>query len=583
MKKEHHPHSNWLKLLRFVFSLLKTHKMYIGIILLASLGYSILSGIAPTYWGSVFDRIADGEYDGVLFLLVVYSLLTIFTLLLNCLAEYFEKKLAFVVEARLRHAIFSKILHSPCKEIDQYDTGTLVSRIMIDVHHVISFTLEFITSLSSITVGIGMSIACMWQISNNLSIVAVVSIPISVFAYWLSRNSISLVNQKKKKHGDLIYSFIVDSLRSILGIKAFCIESQYTRKYAELNEQSWKLQKSELLLRNKVDLILMFINIVSKFITIGYSANLISAGQLTIGGLIAFQQHTTRLHNGIVVLPQLGYSSQSAIVSMERLEDLLIIENEFCANTSDIAFAKITSVNYQDIVFGYNNSNTVLHGFSLSISSPGLYAIVGENGCGKSTVLKLLMQFYSPNSGTICINNMPISTLAINQLRAEIGYYSNDVFIANDSVYYNLTMREHSSPDQCEISHLLSICRKIGLDDIVMYPTDLDKRISNHGYNLSCGQRQKIAIARALLDKASVLLLDEITSNLDGETLEKALSALSELAHNKIIIMVTHQYQVVDRASKVVMLDQGVVLDLGTHKILTDKSAKYRKLFDNSG
>ena len=230
--------------------------------------------------------------------------------------------------------------------------------------------------------------------------------------------------------------------------------------------------------------------------------------------------------------------------------------------------------------FWYQEGCEILRGVSFRIDSPGIYALVGENGSGKTTILKLLMRFYQASGGEIQINEAQAGALPLEALRKSIGYYSKNVYIQDASLRANLLIRMGGEAAQVETAMLERLCEQVGLLSLIQeLPEGLDTYVGENGKLLSSGQKQKIAMVRALLDPASILLMDEMTSDLDGEAERRVLTALQELAKTKIILFVTHRILVTLSAKETMVLENGRITASGTSQTLLATSEKYQELF----
>lgn len=234
--------------------------------------------------------------------------------------------------------------------------------------------------------------------------------------------------------------------------------------------------------------------------TLILSAHLIARGTFTLGGMVSFQRYIDKLTSAVASLLQMNYSAQSAAVAVDRMLELQSMDDEMMEEAVPCAARKISRLEFQRVSFRYQEERYVLNGVSFSIHSPGIYALVGENGCGKTTVLKLIMQYYPIVSGHILLDDLPAEKMPVKTLRKSIGYYSKDVYIQNASLFENLIMGSQYDPDRQGMGALEEICASVGLSDLIQkLPDGLMTQVGENGKLLSSGQKQKIAMARALL------------------------------------------------------------------------------------
>ena len=336
--------------------------------------------------------------------------------------------------------------------------------------------------------------------------------------------------------------------------------------------------KKQFVLSTKMSLVSPLIQCSSTATVLLMSAALISAGRFTLGSMVSFQRYIDQLTGAVSSLLQMNYSAQSAGVAVSRMSELFAMEEEREDGIST-AFT-VSRIDFQDVSFSYRNDEDVLKAICFTINEPGVYSLVGENGSGKTSVLKLLMRYYAVSDGQILLNNTDIKLLPIEAVRKSIGYYAKDVFIKDDTILANLLLGSEYSPESAP-SNLGELCEKVGLSEFLdSLPDGLQTPVGENGKLLSSGQKQKIAVVRALLDDSSILLLDEVTSDLDGDAEEKIVSALSELGRKKILLLVTHRVLPLKSARQVVVLQNGHVEAVGSHDELLRVSLVYRSLFE---
>lgn len=577
MKKK----SDWHKIFLFSHQFLKKQRFrFAELMTILSLG-SIVASTTPYIWGKIIDEIASGYINRLLHWLGLYLLITLITLGLSFFEGYCGSKLNYNVEADIKRTLMKKALYLRCKDLDALDSGVLVSRVVSDAGEVINFVFEVMTSAVTIAVNIAVALFFSFKISVPLSIVSLAFIPLSIFSNIMFKKSYKVLNKQQKKYGDMLSSFHIGTLGHIPEIKAYCLEEKQAAEYGALIEKGWALQKKQLFLGNKTAVMSTLIGSASTVATLTLSAHLIARGTFTLGGMASFQRYIDKLTSSVSTLLQMNYSAQSAVVAVERMTELLSLEDEMTEEHGLGKTWKISQLEFRSVSFQYKDDHDVLNGISFRFDSPGIYALVGENGCGKTTVLKLIMQYYMIGGGQILMNDTPSEDIPVDVIRGNIGYYPKDVYIQDGTLLENLTMGVRYNPDRHNIRTLTEVCTCVGLSDFIQeLPEGLETRVGENGKLLSSGQKQKIAIARAMLDDSAVLLFDEITSDLDGDAEKKIMSIIQEMAQTKIILLVTHRIQSVMFSTQTMVLENGTIVASGNHKELLQSSAKYRALFE---
>lgn len=317
-----------------------------------------------------------------------------------------------------------------------------------------------------------------------------------------------------------------------------------------------------------------FISNISTILIFWFGASLITSNRLTVGTLISFYMIMSFFTEPIQRLIDTQQSIQSAGVALERLEDILQSASEENVDTSYSIVPETElkgDISIDNIVFRYGNRNTVLQNTSLHISANSCIAIVGESGSGKTTLARLLLRFYQPESGSITIDDKPIESFPLDQLRNDIAYISQNPQFFTGTIRYNLNLSGNHSDEQ-----LIQMCSRCHLDSFISsQPNGLDFMIEESGKNLSAGQKQRLAIARALLQKPHILILDEATSNLDTLTEQSIQALLTECKKDLTIIVIAHRLSTIRNCDHIFVLSKGTIVEEGSHDELMKANGTY--------
>lgn len=537
----------------------------------------VITSFTPYIWGEILDDIAGGKVQELAVWLGLYFLITYLAMGMSIVEGYLGSKLNYAVEAEIKQELMEKALHMRCADLDQLDAGTLISRVTSDSSSVISFVFEVVTSIVTIIINIVAALLFVFHISVQLSLVSLAFIPLSVGANFVFKKAFRALTELQKAYGDKLSSFLVGTLSHIPEMKAYCLEREQAKQYHGLIWEGWSLQRKQFFLSTKTSLVSSLIGTASTVCVLVLSTALISQGRFTIGSMVSFQRYIDQLTGAVSSLLKMNYSAQSSGVAVDRMTNLFSMEEESGGATAPL---KVSCIAFQGVSFAYRENEAVLSGIDFAIDKPGLYALVGENGSGKTTILKLLMRYYDPSGGDIELNGEKIHSYSMETVRRNIGYYAKGVYIKDDTLLANLLLGSRYTPEEAP-PNLKELCEKAGLGELIDgLPDGILTLVGENGKLLSSGQKQKIAVVRALLDDASVLLLDEITSDLDGEAEEKIVAALAELGCEKMVLLVTHRVLPLRAARQVLVLEAGRVETVGTHDTLLQSSRVYRNLFE---
>ena len=538
----------------------------------------IATNFTPYIWGEILDAITNGQIRPMVTGLVVYFAITYAALALSYVEGYLGSKLNYAVETRIKQELMDKVLHMRCADLDRFDTGKLVSRVTSDCGSVITFVFEVITSIVTITINILAALFFAFHISLRLSFISIAFIPLSIFSNFVFKKAFRELNILQRKYGDRQSSFLVGTLGHIPEMKAYCLEQKQSVQYDSLIREGWVLQKKQFFLNTKMSLVSSAISSSSTIAVLIMSTILIAQKRFTIGNLVSFQRYIGQLTDAVSSLLQMNYSAQSAGVAVDRMEELFAMEAE--KNDRSQQEIHISHIEFQDVTFAYPGHENILNHIRFSIDKPGIYAIVGENGSGKTTILKLLMRYYTPQSGTILLNGRDVEEYPVGNIRKSMGYFAKDVYIQSGTLLSNLLLGTPFDSEETVPPKLEGMCRRAGLAELIdSLPEGLQTNVGENGKLLSSGQRQKIAIVRALLTNAQTILFDEITSDLDGDAEGKIIETLAKTAGDKMILFVTHRVLPLRAARQILVLEDGRIEAVGSHEQLLQTSLTYQKLF----
>jgi ATP-binding cassette subfamily B protein len=326
-----------------------------------------------------------------------------------------------------------------------------------------------------------------------------------------------------------------------------------------------------------------FVNKTSSLMVVWMGAALVTNGQLTLGGMIAFRMIAGYVTGPVLRLSQIWQSFQEISLSIERLGDILNHPQE--AGPDELKKPSVSSLNgeieYQDVWFRYNPSGEyLLKGINLHIPPGSFVAFVGLSGSGKSTATKLLPRLYEPEKGKVLVDGMDIAKLELYSLRKQIGIVPQDTLLFDGSILDNITLTNPTATQE-EIDEAVEIsCSKEFIESL---PAKYDTKVGERGSNLSGGQRQRLAIARTILQKPSVLLMDEATSALDYQTERKVSENLMVKLKGRTVLYVTHRLSSIVNADMIVLMGAGEILEVGTHNELIKRKSSYFSLFNQQG
>ncbi len=511
--------------------ILPQKKKIIYLIIVILLGI-IASMAIPYVFGKIIDLIVIKDLQLVLKFIIISLFLNIFLSLSSILEEWIGNILSIDCSNSIKEAMFAKILDTRYEFLNSYGEGELVSRIENTGNKIVSFYIDFFSSIVMILFSIIISAYIMIRISLKLFIIAIILLPLTYGINYIFKNTIISKQRHYIAKLDVYSDYLIDTISNLTGIKLNNLEKTFKENYKKKLQNLKNVSMSNLKINMTVTSLQDFITIILSSLILFISAKLIILGNLTLGNIVAFSSYMEKLHSSIKKICDSNFSFNEVIVDLERYKK--IIDHDSEKKIDGKKLSKVTSLKFKNVSFKYDDKY-ILKDFSFEISKPGLYAIVGENGSGKTTILNLISKLYTDYEGEILINDIEISDIKDEDLRDEVLFIESKPFILRDNLTSNITLLEKNKVDE---PYLEKIIRFLGLERIENYSA------KNLKDTLSNGEQQKIHLARMMIGRYSLILLDEVLSGLDKEMKKKTISKIKEISKNTILIIVSHEHEI---------------------------------------
>ena len=509
----------------------------------------------------------------IIFMIIIFFVNSI----LSSIETYLSAKLNNKITYDIKTKLFNKIMSTTMSEYQKLKIGEYVSRIEGDASVICKFIINDLSDFIIYIIDIVVSLYFILKISLKLSLIAIMIIPINFLFMFFLGKSIDTNTRKGKKIADSYFAYLNEVLNSYKEIKCLNILQNVMNRYSSFLNESIKntfIIKMITLIYNLVN---QFIASISQWMILFYASILIIGNKLTVGSYVAFNSYLGKFVNSIYKFSDFHISMKTLKVSMERVEYINSLSYEQPVEKMDNILFKRGSIIINNINFKYDDSNNyLLNNFSLKIKPNSLYGIVGLNGCGKSTLLNLICRLYEVNNGNIIIDGYNINDISLNSLRNNIVYIQQDPFIFSGSIFENLAILNHN----VKIEDVKKACETAHIDNYIeSLPQKYLTRIGDGAMSLSGGQKQKLAIARAIISNRKIFLFDEITSGLDGESEEYILNTLNLLSKNKTIIVIAHRLTTLLQVHNIFVMSNGKLVGNGSHYELIQYCDEYKKLY----
>ncbi len=475
---------------------------------------------------------------------------------------------------RIRQQLFKHILDLDLAFLNKQPTGRLVTRLTNDVQNMYEMFTSVMVTLFNDILRLAGILAVLYVMNVKLALVMSLFVPLAlaltVVFSRLAREKFRQIRSQLSK----INSFVQESVSGISIIQLFGRQQQWSQKFEVLSREYLNRTLKQIRLFAAFMPLTEMMSWAAVSLIIIYGGSQVIDQSLTIGELIAFIAYMRLFFQPLRELAQKYSIVQSALASAERIFDMLDTRNSI---TSPPKPTQLTSpdgaIEFDQVSFEYQPGQPVIRQISFSIASGETVAVVGPTGSGKSTLISLLLRFYEPQQGAIKIDGIDISQLGLEQLRTVVGVILQDVFILDDTLMQNIVMDSGRSRSDVE-----QIIERLGMSAFIATLEDgLDTRIGDGGRELSTGEKQLLAFARAFCRDPAVLVLDEATAFVDSETesiLERAIEEVTE----RTSIIIAHRLSTIKRADRIVVMDEGRIVEQGSHAQLLQAGGAYAEL-----
>ena len=576
-KPSYQPHKDKKNGLLSFLPLIFKQKSLITYIVLSSLLVTIINIGGSYYLQGILDEYIPNQMKSTLGiisigLIITYILQQAMSFSRDYLLTVLSQRLSIdVILAYIRH-----IFELPMSFFATRRTGEIISR-FTDANSIIDALASTILSLL-LDVSILILVGSVLLAQNpNLFLLSLISIPIYIFIIFSFMKPFEKMNHDVMQSNSMVSSAIIEDINGIETIKSLTSEeNRYQNidsEFVDYLEKSFKLSKYSILQTSLKQGTKLVLNI---FI-LWFGAQLVMSSKISIGQLITFNTllsyFTTPMENIINLQTKL----QSAKVANNRLNEVYLVESEFQVQENPVhSNFLMGDIEFDDLSYKYGFGRDTLTDINLTIKQGDKVSLVGVSGSGKTTLAKMIVNFFDPYKGHISINHQDIKNIDKKVLRRHINYLPQQAYIFNGSILENLTLGGNNMISQEDI---LKACELAEIrQDIERMPMGYQTQLSD-GSGLSGGQKQRIALARALLTKAPVLILDEATSGLDVLTEKKVIDNLMSLT-DKTILFVAHRLSIAERTNRVIVLDQGKIIEVGSHQELIQAQGFYHHLFN---
>ena len=555
------------------------HKVMFACSILLALVSSLSALYVPVIFGSAIDMVKEQNREGLTHKLLLIVIVVALTAMMQWLMALINNKITYEVTRDLRNDIFNKLLKLPFNYLDTHQTGDLVSRMVTDVDTFADgLLLGFTQAFTGIVTIVG-TLIYMCSLSRITTVVVVFVTPLSLFlARYIAKNTHDMFIMQSVTKGEQT-SIIDEMIGNEKVVKSFGYEERAIERFDEVNERLSKVSLKALFFSSIVNPGTRFVNAICYALVALVGAYRVIGGYITIGNLSTLLAYATQYTKPFNEISGVVTELQNAFACASRAFELLYEDNESDLEIGDnVRYEGMVSgdISVSKVDFSYVPDKPLIEDFNIDVAKGERIAIVGPTGCGKTTLINLLMRFYDVKGGHITVDGEDITSLSRQRHRSRFGMVLQDTWIKNGTVLDNIRIgNKNATREECIKAamecHADSFIRRL--------PEGYDTVLSEDGSDLSVGQKQLLCISRVMLALPPILILDEATSSIDTRTELKIQEAFHKLMKGRTSFIVAHRLSTIMDADKIIVMKDGHIIELGTHEELLAKGGFYSELF----
>ncbi|WP_347070064.1 ABC transporter ATP-binding protein [Flavobacterium sp. WV_118_3] len=563
--------------LRKVMRFAKPYQGRFNAVIAWAISLSIFAALRPYMLKETVDRyLTTHDSEGLLLFILLMAVILLLEVASQFYFVYWANWLGQDIVKDIREKLFRHISNFKMKYFDNEPVGKLVTRSVSDIESIASIFSQGLFMIVSDLLKMVVILGIMFYMNWKLSCIVILGMPVLLYATRIFQQKMKVAFEEVRNQVGNLNTFVQERVTGMKIVQLFNREAIEYEKFKVINQKHNDAWLKNILYNSIFFPIADIVSSVTLGCIIWYGGlNIINGDSATtFGDLFAYTMLINMLFNPLRQIADKFNVMQMGIIAAERVFEVLDIDDHLQTSGTVEATHFKGDIRFENVRFSYIEGEEVLKGINLKVNAGETIAIVGATGAGKSTIINLLNRFYEIDSGTITIDNTPITEFTIGSLRKQIAIVLQDVFLFADSILNNITLYNPAISRE----DVILAAQKIGAHDFIMsLPENYDYNVKERGIMLSSGQRQLIAFLRAYVSNPSVLILDEATSSIDTYSEELIQKATETITKGRTSIVIAHRLATIINADKIIVMDKGEIVEEGTHYQLLNKDNGYYK------
>lgn len=570
-----------ITLFKRLLGYIKPYRLIFVLSLICVVGLAIFGAARPYVLKEAIDvNISPRLYDGFIAYILLMVGLLVLEVICQLLFIYFASWLGQSVVKDIRVKLFNHMLKFKMTYYDKSSVGVLITRAVTDMERIADIFGQGLFMIFSDILKMVVVAGVMLYINTRLSLIVFVTLPLIVFATKIFQRYMKRAFEDVRTEVSNLNSFVQERVTGMKILQLFTRETTEYKNFTKINERHKKGWLKTVWYNSiffPIAEILSSITLAAIILKGGYDI-LGGSTTTTLGDLVSFTMFVPMLFRPLNQIANKFNTLQMGMVAADRVFQVLDTESQINDKGQIEAEHFKGDILLKDVRFSYEKNEEVLKGINLDINSGETIAIVGATGAGKSTIINLLNRFYDIDSGEIAIDGTDIQKFSLNSLREQIAVVLQDVFLFADTILNNITL---NNPIISE-ADVIAAAKAIGIHDFISsLPNGYHYNVKERGVMLSSGQRQLISFLRAYMTNPSILILDEATSSVDSYSEQLMQEATDKITKDRTSIIIAHRLATIQQADKIIVMDAGQIVEIGTHQTLLEReNGYYRNLYE---